>query len=214
MRKLFSLLVCLLLAVRFCSADPHLEQRPRYTLRAGDVVEMALRYTPEYNQTLTVQPDGYINVNLAGEIQVVGLTISQTHDAIEKLLSERLNHPEINLTLKQFERPYVTIGGEVQAPGKIEFQPNMTAMQAVLLAGGFRASARETRIVVFRHLDKDIGEVRTIDLHKIRKTKDLERNMALEPGDMILVPANRLESFSRYMQASHFSAAVSPALAP
>ena len=41
-----------------------LQQRPRYTLHSGDTVDLTLRFTPEYNQSLTVQPDGFINVNL------------------------------------------------------------------------------------------------------------------------------------------------------
>jgi hypothetical protein len=46
------------------------------------------------------------------------------------------------------------------------------------------------------------------------KTKNLERDITLEPGDMIMVPANRVATFSRYMDATHFSSAVSSSAVP
>jgi polysaccharide biosynthesis/export protein len=187
-----------------------LQQRPRYTLHPGDTVELSLRFTPEYNQALAVQPDGYINVNLIGDVQVSGLTLEQAHDLLVEKLSVRLNKPELNLVLKDFQHPYVVVGGEVQTPGKIELRQNMTAMQAVLLAGGFKPTARDTRIVVFRHIDSNMGEVRILNLHKIDSDKQLERDMALQPGDMILVPQNRIATFTRYMEATHFSTYMSP----
>jgi polysaccharide export outer membrane protein len=192
------------------AAGQTLQQRPRYTLHPGDTVELALRFTPEYNQTLTVQPDGYITVNLIGDVQVSGLTLDQAHDAIVQKLSRPLNKPELSLVLKDFQHPYVVVGGEVQQPGKIELRQDMTAMQAVILAGGFKPTARDTRIVVFRHIDSNMGEVKVLNLHKIQDSKELERDMALQAGDMILVPQNRVATFSRYMDATHFSSYMSP----
>jgi polysaccharide export outer membrane protein len=186
-----------------------LQQRPTYLLRPGDTVDLTLRFTPEYNQSLIVQPDGFINVNLIGNVKVSGLTIDQAHDELVKKLSVPLNKPELNLVLKDFQHPYVVVGGEVQQPGKIDFRQNLTAMQAVILAGGFKGSAKDTRIVVFRHINSEMGEVKVLNLHKMQSTKDLERDMALQAGDMILVPPNKVATFSRYMEATHFSAAVS-----
>ncbi len=204
--------VLFMLSTMLCAYAPAqtLQQRPRYTLHPGDTVDLVLRFTPEYNQTLTVQPDGYINVNLIGDVKVGGMTIDEAHDALVQKLSVPLNKPELNLVLKDFQHPYVVVGGDVQLPGKIELRQDMTALQAVMLAGGFKATARDTRIVVFRRIDSGMGEVKILNLHKIQDSKDLERDMTLQPGDMILVPQNKLATFSRYMEAAHFSTYLSP----
>src|ERR1700740_24341 len=86
-------------------ADQELHQRPRYILHAGDVITLDYRYTPEFNQTVTIQPDGFVTLNVVGDIKVAGLTLDQAHDQIIKMASTRLNHPELNLTLKDFEHP-------------------------------------------------------------------------------------------------------------
>ena len=182
-----------------------LQQRPRYTLHPGDTVDLDLRFTPEYNQTLTVQPDGFINVNLIGEVKVGGLTLDEAHDPLVQKLSVPLNKPELNLVLKDFQHPYVVVGGDVVQPGQIELRQDMTAMQAVLLAGGFKANgSRFTHRCLSPHRFWNMGEVKILNLHKIENSKDLEHDMALQAGDMILVPQNRLATFSRYMDAMHF----------
>ncbi len=122
--------------------------------------------------------------------------------------SEHLNQPELNLELKDFQHPYVMVAGQVYTPGKIEMREDMTALQAIMLAGGFRDSAKETRIVVFRRISQgsDMAEVRQLNLHRVHKTMQLEQDMALEPGDILYVPNNMLTQFSRLMRVPNFSA--------
>ncbi len=60
----------LLLTGTLLHADEKLHHRPRYTLRAGDVLDLEYRYTPELNQTVTVLPDGYVNLNVVGDIRI------------------------------------------------------------------------------------------------------------------------------------------------
>src|ERR1700740_3548992 len=119
-------------------ADQELHQRPRYILHAGDVITLDYRYTPEFNQTVTIQPDGYVSLDVVGQVKLGGLTIEQAHDQIVTIASGRLNHPELILTLKDFEHPYIVVAGEVARPGKFELRDDTTALQAIMLAGGFK----------------------------------------------------------------------------
>jgi polysaccharide biosynthesis/export protein len=180
--------------------DPKLRHRPRYTLRAGDVLELQYRYTPEFNQTITVLPDGYLNVKLIGDVKVADLTVAQAHDLIVEKLQSRLNDPELNIVLKEFQQPYVVVAGEVPKPGKLDMRENMTAMQAVLLAGGFKDSAQMGQVLLFRKINDDTAEIKQLNLSKLKKASDLERDAQLEAGDMIFVPRDKIEKLSRYIK--------------
>ena len=94
-----------------------MQQRPRYTLHPGDTLDLNPRFTPEYNQTLTIQPDGFINVNLVGEVKVGGLTLDEAPDVLGGSF-QSLNKPELNLVLKDFQHPYVVVGGTWCSPEK------------------------------------------------------------------------------------------------
>jgi len=201
--RLLLLLVLVPLGVGSMRADDEkvqLHHRPRYTLRPGDVLELQYRYTPEFNQTVTVLPDGYVNLNIVGDVRIGDLTVAQAHDLIVEKAQARLNEPELNLILKQFQQPYVVVAGEVNKPGKFDLRENTTAMQAVLMSGGFLPSAQTGQVLLFRKINGDTAEIKVLNLTKLKKTSDLERDIQLESGDMLFVPRDKLEKVSRYMK--------------
>jgi polysaccharide biosynthesis/export protein len=200
MKRFYLVMFLALASVTSVRANQELRHRPRYTLRAGDVLELQYRYTPEFNQTVTVLPDGYVNLNLVGDVRVSDLTVTQAHDLILQKVQARLNDPELNLILRQFQQPYIVVAGEVVKPGKIDLRENTTAMQAVLLSGGFLPSAQTGQVLLFRQINGDTAEIRVLNLAKFRKTSDLEKDAQLEPGDMIFVPRDKLERVSRYIK--------------
>ncbi len=191
--------VTLLLAVGLVSAQ-ELKQRPQYRLQPGDLIELQYHYTPELNQTATVTPDGIVNLNMVGNVKVSDLTMQQAHDLIVKKASERLNDPDLNLILRDFQRPYVVVAGEVPKPGRIDLRERTTAMQAILWAGGFSDTAQSGQVVLFRRINGDEAEVKVLHLTNINKTKKLEHDVKLQQGDMLLVPRNKVAKLSRYMK--------------
>jgi len=204
------ILVTLVVLPTAARGDQQLHERQRYILHAGDVVSLNYRYTPEFNETVTIQPDGYVTLAIVGDIKIAGLTMDEMHDRIVKLAAGRLNNPELSITLKDFEHPYVVVAGEVDKPGKIELRENTTALQAVMLAGGFKDSAKDTKVILFRRINGDMAEVRKLDLHNVHKTSDLERDTELQPGDMLLVTRNKMEHLSRFMKASNLGVYFNP----
>lgn len=195
-------------------ADQQLHHRSRYTLHAGDVFSTNYRYTPEFNQTITIQPDGYVTLDIVGDMKAAGLTLDQLHDEIVAKASSRLNKPVLSITLKDFEHPFIVVAGEVQRPGKIALREDTTALQAIMLAGGFTSGARDTRVILFRRINQQEAEVRELNLHDIRKTSDLERDTELESGDMLLVTRNKMEHFSRFMKAANLGLYFDPTTIP
>src|SRR5256714_14693134 len=139
-RIYFALAVCLLAFPLSIAAQVQTPPRlttvteDRYRLQPGDVLEIQYRYSPEFNQTVTVQPDGYITLEVGGDLKIAGMTVDQTRQAILKQASTRLQDPIATVILKEFQKPYFVVAGEVAQPGKIEMRERVTAIQAIMLA--------------------------------------------------------------------------------
>jgi len=176
----------------------------RYQLTAGDVFDVHYRYTPEFNQTVTVQPDGFITLQVAGEVRVGGLTLEQARFEIAKRSSQRLLEPEVALTLKEFEKPYFVVGGEVSKPGKFELRGATTALQAIAMAGGFTPGSKHSQVLLIRRLDGDRAEVKPIDLKRIERQPAQGEEWRLRSGDMLLVPKNKISKVERFVNWSTF----------
>ena len=209
-RFVFTLCALVTLLVPLCNSQAPLKTRPRYLLRPGDTLDLQYRLTPEFNQTVMVEPDGYINVNIAGTVFVNGMTVDQTHDLIIQKVASRLKDPELNLVLETFTHPYVVVAGQVAKPGQIELKDNMTALGAILMAGGFTANARSGQVIVFRKVNENVAEVKVLHLSGIKKTSQLEHDMALQAGDMILVPQDVISKIEHYMQVANVGLYMNP----
>ena len=182
----------------------------RYVLHPGDVLDIQYRYTPEFNQTVTVQPDGYVSLEIGGDVKVGGRNLEQVRNVILTKARTRLQSPELIVVLKEFQKPYVVVAGEVTQPGKFEMREKLTAIQAVLLAGGFKDSAKSSQILVFRKLNAETAEVKTLDFKALKRTSDLENDLTLQAGDMILVPRNRISKIERYVRIASLATFLNP----
>ncbi len=182
----------------------------RYKLVSGDVVDIVYRYTPEFNQTVTIQPDGFVGLQIVGDLKLEGLTLEQARQKIVETAAVRLKDPEVALLLKEFQKPYFVVSGEVAQGGKFEMRENVTALQAVMTAGGFKDSAKSSQIIVFRKLNDDFAEVKMLNLRKIRETSDLENDLTLESGDIIFVPRNNFSKVERIVRLSSITNFLNP----
>jgi polysaccharide export outer membrane protein len=218
-RTLFLVIAICFLAIPFVARaqDPRPPRlttvtEERYRLQPGDVLEVQFRYSPEFNQTVTVQPDGYISLEVGGDLKVAGMTVEETRRAILRKAGERLQDPVATVMLKEFQRPYFVVAGEVAQPGKIEMRERVTAIQAIMLAGGMKEGARSSQVVVFRQINSDIAEVKVLNLKSIRRTSDLENDLTLQPGDMVYVPRDKLSKLERFMKLASVVAFMAPRL--
>lgn len=182
----------------------------RYRLQPGDVLEVQFRYSPEFNQTVTVQPDGYVSLEIGGDLKVAGMTVEQTRQAILRRASTRLQDPVATVILKEFQKPYFVVAGEVAQPGKIEMRERVTAIQAIMLAGGLKESAKASQVVVFRKINSDTAQVKLLNLKNIRRTSDLENDLTLQAGDMVYVPRDKITKIERFMRLASVAAFIAP----
>ncbi|HYR75539.1 MAG TPA: polysaccharide biosynthesis/export family protein [Pyrinomonadaceae bacterium] len=184
----------------------------RYRLQPGDVLEVQFRYSPEFNQTVTVQPDGYISLEIGGDLKVAGLTVEETRRMILRKAGARLQDPVATVLLKEFQKPYFVVAGEVAQPGKIEMRERVTAIQAIMLAGGMKEGARSSQVIVFRKINSDMAEVKLLNLKSIKRTGDLENDLTLQPGDMVFVPRDKISKIERFMKLASVVAFMAPRL--
>ena len=175
------------------------DRRPLYRLRSSDVVDLTFTVAPEFNQTLTIQPDGYVMLKDAGPVEARGLTLTEFSAAIEKAYSGYLHEPQAAVALKDFERPFFIVGGEVGKPGKYELRSDTTVAEAVAIAGGFTAQAKHSQVVLFRRVNDDLVQARLLNLKRMLREKALKEDAHLRPGDMVFVPQNRISKIARFL---------------
>ncbi len=119
---------CLAICAFSLQADDTFASREhRYQLHVGDVVSVEYRYSPEFNATVSVQPDGYASFPEIGSLKVEGLSLEQAQAVVRAKACERLQDPVITMNLKEFEKPYVVVGGEVSA--RVELSITVTLLR-------------------------------------------------------------------------------------
>ena len=187
------------------------DRRPLYRLQPSDVVEISFTVAPEFNQTLTVQPDGYVMLKDAGMVEVQGLNLQQFSDAVQKAYQGYLHDPQVAVMLKDFERPYFVVGGEVGRPGKYELRSDTTVAEAVQIAGGLTQQSKHSQVVLFRRVNDDLVETRLLNLKNMLKERSLKEDAHLRPGDLIFVPQNVISKIARFLNKPALSMYMNPA---
>jgi protein involved in polysaccharide export with SLBB domain len=175
------------------------ERNPRYRIHSGDVMDLSFPFTPEFNQTVTVQPDGYINLRGVGDVLVRDKTTPEVVDIVRSAYDKILRDPAIAVELKDFEKPYFVVSGEVVHPGKYDLRGDTTITQALSIAGGFNDKAKNSQVVLFRRVSNEYAEVQKLDMRRMFAAKKLTEDLHLRPGDMILIPKTKFSSISRFI---------------
>jgi polysaccharide export outer membrane protein len=187
------------------SDDPALQRRnPRYRLCASDAITLTFPLTPEFNQTVNVQPDGFVSLAGAGDVHLEGLTTEESVPVIQSAYSKILHDPLLTIELKDFNKPYFIVGGQVSKPGKFDLRGYTTATEAVAMAGGFNDSAKHSQVLLFRRVNNNWLPVQTLDLKHILQGHDVSEDVEIQPGDMLFVPQNLISKIEKFIPKSSF----------
>src|ERR1700739_2027976 len=182
----------------------------RYQLHSADVLELSFPFTPEFNQTVTVQPDGYITLRGVDSVHVQGQTLPQATESLRALYGKILHDPVINVELKDFEKPYFIVGGEVGHPGKFDLRGETTAAEAIAIAGGLKDSAKHSEILLFRRVPDGWVQSTKINMKKMLHEANLDEDAHLEAGDFLYVPKNTLSKIERFIPPFPIAMSASP----
>jgi polysaccharide biosynthesis/export protein len=181
---------------------PQLDQRnPRYIIQRQDVLLLTFPLSTELNQTVTVQPDGYINLQNAGSVHAQGLTVPELIVAIKNAYVGILHDPIVSVDLEDFQKPLYTVSGQVGKPGQYELRADITVAEALAVAGGMAPTAK-TQVFLFHRTSNDWVQVKKIDVKDILKGKNANEDPSVQPGDMIYVPEKFITNFRKYVPYS------------
>jgi polysaccharide export outer membrane protein len=186
------------------------DRNPRYCLRKGDTFDVNLAFSPEFNQTVAVQPDGYVTLKGVGSIFIEGQTVPELTETLKAAYAKILHDPVIAISLKDFEKPYFIASGQVQKPGKYDLRSDLTVTQAVAIAGGFNDKAKHSQVVLFRPIPGGGFEAKLVNIKKLLASRDLSEDVKLQPGDTLFVPQNRYSKIRPYIPTANMGAYLSP----
>ncbi|MDA8231087.1 MAG: polysaccharide biosynthesis/export family protein [Magnetospirillum sp.] len=163
-----------------------------YVIEPGDDLDIRFFYNPELNEEVTVRPDGDISLPLAGQVRAAGLTPTQLEDSLKGKYSQELRQAAITVMVKGIAGQRVYVDGEVGQPQMVSIPGNLTAMQAIASAGGFKQSARKSEVLVIRRNGTQRPIVIPIDLEKTIRGVDTTQDIQLQPYDIVFVPQSKI----------------------
>jgi polysaccharide biosynthesis/export protein PslD len=178
--------------------DVQVDPTPRLLLRPGDSVEIKFYYSPELNSLQTVRSDGKITLELVGDVAVDGKLPEEVRDILKNLYRSELKHPEVTVIVRSQYGRRVYVGGEVKRPGLIEMPGSLTALAAIIQAGGFDPKTAQVKnVVLIRHKDgKRYGAA--LNLEDTLQGKDGQA-FYLEPGDIVYVPRTTIAQVNQWI---------------
>jgi len=159
----------------------------RYLLNAGDQLDISVWNEDALQKQVIVLPDGMISFPLAGELVAQGKTVSELQAALKQSLTEYLADPVVTVSVTSVSGNTIHILGKVTNPGIFVMNQPLDAMQALSLAGGLSAYAKENSIIVLRR-NGDHQQVLPVHFASIKKGQDLATNIMLNSGDVIVIP--------------------------
>ncbi len=174
-----------------------------YRLRQGDLIEIVFELCPEFNQNVTVQPDGQISIRGVPPINVEGQSLTEVTASVTHAYTAIMKDPVVAVSLKDFEHPYFIAAGEVNRPGKYDLRSSLTITEAVAIAGGFDKDAKHSQVVLFRPVGDDGFQSRVVDVKKLLADRDLNQDVRLLPGDVLYIPKSRMSYVRPYIPNSN-----------
>lgn len=155
-------------------------------LRQGDTVKVTFPGSPNLNQTEQIRLDGKISLPLVGDVQAAGFTPEQLEQNLVKLYAPQISSSDVTVAIESSSFPiYVT--GCVLSPGRILSNQPLTALDAVMEAGGFDYSRANMRRVHVVRREKGSSESYVLNLKSVLNGDD-KNDFYLQPDDIVYVP--------------------------
>jgi len=169
-----------------------LQQKPyeqTYKMVPYDTITVRFPYHPEQDPKapISIRPDGQISLDLVGSIQAAGRTPDQVAKEIAAKTSNRLRNPEVVVTVTQFAPRRIYVGGQVKQPGIVQFQGEITPIQAIFERGGFTTEAQMDSVILIRNAGGPEPIIGRINVNDGLESGQPEK-ISLVTNDVLYVP--------------------------
>ena len=156
------------------------------TLREGDVLKISFPGSANLNTTQPIRIDGMISMPLVGEVKAVGKTPGELEKDLIDLYSTQLVSKQVVVEVQSSSFP-VYVSGSVLHPGKIMSDHPITALEAIMEAGGFNYATANLKGVEVIRQEGNHPRKFTLNLKQVMEGKRGEP-FYLKPADIIYVP--------------------------
>ena len=163
-----------------------------YLIQPGDRLSIKFFYNPNLNEEglngegIIVLPDGRIHLQLAQGVMAAGMTVKKFTNLLKKKYSPHLEEPDITVIVHSSAQK-VYVGGEVEDPQMINLEGPMTVLQSILQAGGFKDTARRSKVIVIRHNGDNTRQIIPVNIKEVINGTDLTQDIKLMPNDIVYV---------------------------
>ncbi len=180
-------LLILIFGQAFAADDKDDSAKKDYTIGPGDVLMISIWKDESLTQEVVVLPDGTISYPLIGLVKAEGKTINELKAEIENRIKKYVPEPVLWVSVRNMNSAHVYILGRVNSPGRFLLSSRVNVLQGLAMAGGLTPFADNNKIKIFRTED---GTTKLIlfRYNDVIKGKNLEENIILERGDVIIVP--------------------------
>lgn len=163
-----------------------------YIIGPGDSLNVFVWRNPELTVTVPVRPDGKVSTPLVEDMVAVGKTPAELARDIEAVLAEYVKQPQVNIIVQTAASAFsqVKVVGQVARPTALAYREGMTVLDAILEVGGLGTFAAGNRAKVVRTENGKQVEIK-VRLDDLLNKGDLKHNLALMPGDVLVVPESR-----------------------
>jgi len=184
------LLIGLMLMTAFPAAaadTPGPQQDSDYVIGAGDVLYISVWKDEALTGDVVVLPDGTIAFPLVGSVQASGKTVAELKKDLEERIKRYVPEPVLTVAVKTVNSMFIYVIGRVNNPGRFVLNAPVTVLQALSMAGGVNPFADSNDIKIMR-TEGSRTTVFKFRYNDVSKGKNLEQNIALKRGDVIIVP--------------------------
>jgi len=161
-----------------------------YVIGPGDAMGIYVFRNPELSTGTVVRPDGRISLPLVPDLIASGKTPAELGKDIEARLKEYVKEPMVSVIVNGFNGPasrQIRVVGEATDPVAIPYRDQMTVLDVLIQTRGLTRYAAGNRAVIIRRYGGPRQGIR-VRLSDLIKDGDIDQNVAMAPGDTLIIP--------------------------